>query len=84
MYIYPYMNALLISGKGCQHVNKAVNFSSMKKGLAKQTFGECAVCISFLTLWIVIKENKHTEIILNNYEGVSIFEVREIWSHFKI
>lgn len=33
-----------VSGKGCVHVNKAVNFNSMRKGLAKQVFGECAGC----------------------------------------
>ncbi|XP_045195108.1 ubiquitin carboxyl-terminal hydrolase 16-like [Mercenaria mercenaria] len=33
-----------VSGKGCVHVNKAINFSTMKKGLGKQVFGECAGC----------------------------------------
>lgn len=28
----------------CNHINMAVNFASMKKGLAKQVFGECASC----------------------------------------
>ncbi|KAK3098342.1 hypothetical protein FSP39_018619 [Pinctada imbricata] len=28
----------------CNHVNMAVNVAAMKKGLAKQTYGECASC----------------------------------------
>lgn len=28
-------------------MNKAVNFNAMKKGLGKQTFGECAVSSTF-------------------------------------
>ncbi|XP_052809914.1 ubiquitin carboxyl-terminal hydrolase 45-like isoform X2 [Mya arenaria] len=38
-----------ITGKGCAHVNKAVNFSAMKKCLAKQTFGECQSCLKDVT-----------------------------------
>lgn len=37
------ISAFHFPGKGCVHLNKAVNFSAMKKGLAKQVFGECAV-----------------------------------------
>ncbi|KAL4233209.1 Ubiquitin carboxyl-terminal hydrolase 16 [Mactra antiquata] len=33
-----------VSGRGCVHVSKAVNFNSMKKGFAKQTLGECQNC----------------------------------------
>ncbi|XP_060077798.1 ubiquitin carboxyl-terminal hydrolase 16-like [Ylistrum balloti] len=28
----------------CNHINMAVNFAAMKKGLTKQVFGECASC----------------------------------------
>lgn len=36
-------SAFQFPGKGCVHLNKAVNFSAMKKGLGKQVFGECTV-----------------------------------------
>ncbi|KAL3848191.1 hypothetical protein ACJMK2_019065 [Sinanodonta woodiana] len=30
---------------GCVHVNKAINFTAMKKGLKQQVFGQCAGCV---------------------------------------